>query len=339
MLAVDAKSLLAPKKSLAVQLEDPCFFMVDFDFEERAVVFSRARPEWFHDKLRLSAYDLPLDSLISFPIDLVLDALPLTVSPNINYLFHLPFCGSSFLTRHLETEAVWLLRDPASLDAVFRKRRDCEYPAFIHQARHIALTCLNRRFADRSTVVRTAGYYPRMVEPLVESQTFRSGILLFSNPEHYLIQVLKSAERRRHVRLLMTSEICSVTEKMGQGLDTLPDSAVAALFWLHHIETIQRVANGRVRSLNCELLFADPERALSLVAGALDIPDLLVTTERARALQSTHAKTGEAFDVERQAGSLDALRSAYRSELRAAEEILERSNATAMLADLEAMSV
>jgi hypothetical protein len=334
-----AQSQAAPRP-LSAELEDACFYLVDYDFEGRAAVFSRARPEWFEDRLRLSAFDLPLESLTSVPISAMRAALPSApTEPAINYLFHLPFCGSSFLTRHLEDDAVLLIRDPASLDAVFRKQPGREYPPFIQEVRDLTLACLNRRLGSRTTVVRTAGYYPDMLEPLIQSPTFRSGMLLYCSPEHYLLQVLKSAERRRHVRALMAPELSFVTQAMGQKLDTLTDVSVAALFWIRFAQTALRVGRGRLRTLDCERLFADPEGSLARVAAVFGIPELRRATQRAGAIRATHAKTGESFGIGERAATLEEARAAYRSELAAAEEILVQANAAGLMAELASMSL
>lgn len=339
MPADNAHSRAAPRP-LSAELADACFYLVDFDFEGRAAVFSRARPEWFEGRLRLSAFDLPLESLTSAPLAEVLAALPSAPSePGINYLFHLPFCGSTLLTRHLEDDAVLLIRDPASLDAVFRKQPGHEYPPFIQEVRDLTLACLNRRLGDRTTVVRTAGYYPEMLEPLIQSPTFRSGMLLYCSPEHYLLQVLKSAERRRHVRALMVADPAFVAQATRQKLDTLTDVSVAALFWVRFAQTALRVGRGRLRTLDCERLFADPEGSLARVAAVFGLPELRRATQRAEEIRSKHAKTGESFGIGERNATLEEARAAYRSELAAAEEILRQANAAGLMTELALMSM
>lgn len=325
--------------SLAAALEDPCFFLVDFDFEADTAVFSRAQREWFRDKLRLSAFDFPIESLVALPTRPVLRLLPseAELSPTINYLFHLPFCGSSFLTRHLEhNDEILLLRDPAALDAVFRTRGSNQYPTHIHELRRLTLTCFGRTSEASTPVVRTAGYYPRMIEPLIASPTFRAGLLLYSSPEHYLLQVLKSVERRRHVRLLMVDELPFVLERTGQPLATLTDVEVAALFWVHHVEMILRVAGDRLRTLDCERLFADPDDTVASVCRIFGTTSQ-GPSEQAGRLRSTHAKTGESFSLEMRERTLAHGLNVHDFELKAAQPILQAADATAMLARLDAM--
>lgn len=337
----DAAEHPLPREPLSKQLEDPCFYLVDFDFAARMMVFCRGRPEWFAERLRISAFDLPIQSLIWVPFDAVLARPSLGPDePSINYCFHLPFCGSSFLTRHLEHESVLLLRDPASLDAVFRRTAGSPYPPDITRLREVTLALLNRRLGARATVVRTAGYYPKMVSHLVESPTFRSAVFIYSSPEHYLAQILKSHERRRHARLLMTSRQSFVRERTGERLATLTDAAVAALFWLSAVENIVRIADDdgqrRLRTLDCEVLLAQVETTIPRVCALFGIEGLSLGEAQVRALGATHAKTGQSFTLSQREQELTRVGAAHDDEIKAGVELLRAANSDALMAALAA---
>ncbi|MBI1788022.1 MAG: hypothetical protein HYR60_10805, partial [Acidobacteria bacterium] len=169
--------------SLPQRLRDPYFYLADFDFEEEMMVFALSRRTEFPRSLRLSASDFPLDNLRCVPFERVyreMDWGPQV--PSLNYLLHLPFCGSTLLTRYLE-HATLMLRDPVSLNALYFKDEErTKFPASILKLRRATFRLLNRRVEDRATIIRTAGYHPELIPHLVGSPAFRSSVFLYASP-------------------------------------------------------------------------------------------------------------------------------------------------------------
>ncbi len=345
-LEVRAKQRM-PRFSLSKQIRDPYFYPVDFDFQEEMMVFAFAEDAAFCRSLRLGAYDFPIENLKWVPFGHVYHEtgrIRDSQVPSTNYLFHLPFCGSTLLTRFLE-DSTLMLRDPVSLDALyFKDDKGTKFPASISRLRDVTLTLLNRRPEDRAIVVRTAGYHPELIEHLVKFRTFRSSLFLFASPRYYFAQVLKSPERRKHARLLFARRKAYTRAKTGEGLETLTDAAVVALSWIFSVEIVLRLAAGdrtkRHYTLDCEEFLAHRLKTLPRVSAAFGIEHVSLEPGRAREIDSVHAKFGQRFgEAQRRAESRRA-EAAHNQEIETGLELINKVDPRGqLLAGLKRLSV
>jgi hypothetical protein len=319
-----------PRTSLATRLLDPLFYLVDFDFADEGVVFAQARPEHFTRSLRLNAGDFPLASLRWVPFERVYrHVAAVSGETSINYLFHLPFCGSSLLTRYLEGSTL-MVRDPVSLEALYVKRARERFPRSVVRLRRAALALLSRRAGDRAIVVRTAGYYPEMIDQLVRPPTCRAGLFLYASPDHYFAQVLKSPVRRKQVRLLFSERRAYVASRAGERLELLSDADVVALSWMFAGEIVLRAASRRphrLRTLDCAALFtsrASRARAVEQVGRSFGVEHLRLSAARVRAIESRHAKLGKRFDASQRSREARQAAIAHGAEIRSGRALLDR---------------
>lgn len=326
-----------------MQLQDPFFYLVDFDFADEGMIFAHGRPEHFCNSLRLNVRDFPTGSLRWVPYGRVYHNLGrVPCEPSINYLFHLPFCGSSLLTRYLERSSL-MVRDPASLESLYIRSDGEGFPHGVPQLRRAALKLLSRRLDDRPVVVRTGGYYPEMIRQLVRPSTCRSALFLYADPAYYVAQVLKSQARRRHARLLFASRQTYVRARTGERLELLTDAEVVALSWCFAAGIVLEVAQrGRspVRTLDCGELFARRDRTLASVCRSLGVEETGLSRARMRAIESTHAKLGHEFDGRRRRSETRRAAAAHDGEIRAAQTLLEKLDpGGALLAGLRSLSL
>ena len=313
-------------------LGDPYFLPVDIDVEDARMVFVRGSAMAFRGRLRLSAIDFPLEALVAIPIRRVLAHVALLPrGARTHFLFHLPFTGSTFLTRLLEGPTMNLLRDPACLDAVFQGELRLRSGETTDEIRAAVLALLDRPVAGAATVVRTAGYHPEMVGPLARASTCRGALFLYSEPEDFLLQVLKSGRRRSDLRHLVVNLAYTPAER--EGLAKLLDVEVAVRFWAQMVRAVLDTEGALVRALSCDELFACPTEVAARVATWLGISPATLAAD-ASATLGTHAKDGHPFNAEQRARSLADGLVRHAEELRAARSLLESVGAPALLARL-----
>lgn len=314
--------------SLAERLRDPWFCPVDFDFQGNTIVFAATQPTSFPQSLRLNVRDFALETLRELPLDRVYDQIDWNSQrPSINYLFHLPFCGSSLLTRYLE-DSTLMLRDPVSLKVLYVKTENhTKFPASISKFRKATLALLNRRPADRAIFLRTAGYYPQIIKYLSSSPTFRAAIFLYASPEYYFAQVLKSSERRKHARILFSQRKRYVEAKTGEKLETLTDASVVALCWIFgaekFIELARQNPKGQLRTLESESFFSNTEKTIQRICSLFDIDKSRINVN-IRDIESTHAKTGQAFSAEQRRCEVEHALAMHKLEIASGMNLLHK---------------
>jgi hypothetical protein len=314
-----------PETFLKRRLRDPYFYLADFDFETEMMVFAEAHPLHFARSLRVTAADFPPRALRWLPFGRVYKEIDWTPQrPSINYLFHLPFSGSTLLTRYLE-RGTFMVRDPVSLHALYLKDgHSTPFPRSIRRLRRATLSLLNRPLRNRPTVVRTGGYHPEISAPLVASPTSRAALFLYLAPEEYLAQVLKSAERRQHARILAGRRRAYVARKCGARMSKLSDGDVAALSWAFTIEKILDLAAqpGAVRTLDCARLLEDRQRTLAAVCALFGIDADGLGPAHIREVEHRHAKSGKTFGAGERAAAIRQAVASSETEIASGLDLL-----------------
>jgi hypothetical protein len=315
-------------QDLGTRLEDPYFFPADFSLSSGYAVLAKASLSAFRNSLLVRAQDYPLSALTAVPTCELIDAVqaPGLARQPIYYLFHLPFSGSTLLTRHMEATSV-VIRDPSCLYALFAASPGGDpLPDNIAALRAATLRLLARPFPEGPTLVRTAGSFPEMICPLGSSETFGAAIYLYTGPAEFTAQVLKFPKRRRDLRVLMrySREDYAIT-RTGRGVRDLSDGALAGLLWIYTAKTILRraeAAPGRLWSLTSETVMADPEAAAARISAALDFAYLATPAATRESIAGQHAKTGVAYDRAAQQAEKEAAHVAYAAEIDLALETI-----------------
>jgi hypothetical protein len=300
------------------------------DFEREMMVFAHSRPVHFTKCRQVTAHDFPLNSLQSVSFAAVLKGLG--KRPNqasLNYLFHLPFSGSTLLSKYLE-EWAFVIRDPAFLHSLYLPKLAAPlFPDEIARLRTAALQLLGRRFEDRKTVVRVGGYWPAMIRPLVRSPTFRAAVFLYVKPGQFLAQVLKRPSRRRDMRDLLAARKSYVRLKTGETLERLTDADVALLFWHLSIENVLANSGGdkTIRTLDCDAFLKRRHRYLDFVCRLFEIAaDQTMHGKKLAHLQTHHSKERRAFDYQHRRRDLASASSIYGGEIASALSAAGRWN-------------
>lgn len=304
--------------SLQDRLADPYYYLADFSFSDAIAVFAWATPEHFRTSLLLTVESFPAETLSVVGLDDLLSTPRPEVGAGLRYLFHLPFCGSTFLTRWLETSAIQL-RDPVSLYAVFVDNPDGEpFPPFIEPLRSFTLSLAARPFPTAPTVVRAAGSFPEIMVPLCTAEYFAAAVFLFLSLEDYAAQVLKTSKRRADCRaLLARSKAGYVLARTERRSEDLPDAELVALSWLYSIEQALAVeaATGRMAALDGARLFQHPRKAARAVCNWYGVDFQAPETQVEAVLASRHAKTGDAYSMAVRRDELEAASSRFGPEL------------------------
>jgi hypothetical protein len=277
--------------------------------------------------LKLSVKEFPLGRLREASLADVrslLDALGKAPSPQ--FLFHLPFCGSTLLS-HFLVEADWcVLRDPAVLAAAFQ--REDGKPLHMDDAEHLrALVTglLAQCFGARPKVVRTAGYYPAMISRVRAHCPDARMLFVFADPEFFLLQILKDQARRADMRMLS-----------GNGGAGLSDADCAIDFWMKAARHALQVEGG--------IGTVDAAKLLTLHAPAFDaiqawLGGAPADVETALRKLSRHAKTGGIFDLKVEEARLHAEGKREHEQLAAAMRRFEAGGGYALLASLHDRSI
>lgn len=305
--------------TLSQRVSDPLFLLLDFDLDDDLAVFVQASPADLDRCLRLSAFDFPLRDLVAVPIVALNASVTGPLPGSVNFLFHIPFCGSSYLTRHLEGGAAHLLRDPACLDAVFQTNHPQD-GVRLECVRRLTLALLARRFPDMPTIVRTAGYHPSMMARLASSLACGSSLFLYAKPMTFILQVLKDARRCADLRHLMRT--ASGTLGHPALMDDASSAEMAALFWVQAASAALDSGGLGARTLSAEVLFENPDEALLAVAAHFAVRrDRLQGASGAD--RGLHAKTRALFDPEVELREHNALRQRHADILLRCEALLE----------------
>lgn len=312
-----------PERSLEISLRDPNFYLVDLDFKHKMMAFAYSRPTDFTKSSQITAQSFPLSRFRFVSFTEVFNELT-EEKPNqgsLSYIFHLPFSGSTLLSKCLE---LWspVLRDPAFLHSLYLPRLAApKFPDEIERLRSTALQLLSRRFKDRKTIVRTGGYWPVIIRPLVLSSTFHSAIFLYIKPNQYLAQVLKSPSRRKDMRELLAKKKNYVRQKTGLTIKCLTDADVALLFWALSVENILKNAEEgkEIRMLDYDTFLKNPSYYLTHICALLDISaDQTRQSAKLAKILARHSKGGETFDYQDRNREIAKLVSIYRDEIASA---------------------
>jgi len=255
----------------------------------------------------------------------------------LNFIFHIAHCGSTLLARAMELERRTLvLREPFPLrqlgaEAATTPTGPRDAPVW---RRCLALTAalLGRRYADDQAVIVKANVPVNFIlRPLMSLHPDSRGLLLYTGLERYVLSVLKTPMHRRWV-----GNVCrqlaggiQATPELGQpDLRQLSTPQAAACLWAAQMLRFRSalVQSSRLRSLDCETFFAQPEQTLtrSLQHFGVDLPSAEAGRIAASELFSHHAKdTARRYSRETRERELDQLRASLAGDLEAARQWVE----------------
>lgn len=268
-----------------------------------------------------SGYSLPLPAILGLA-----HALP-RAEGRLRYVFHSAFCCSTLVARALELPGTsFALKEPAMYLALAELWRGGEP----HGASPSAMLALVQAFAGRSwepqevVVVKPSDACNNLIEPLLARDRGAQALLLSSSLPDLLLAVLKSPGRRKwtHERLpaaVHDARALGVLDEVDP--TALDDAARAAYLWLvqQHafLDAVRRLGPGRVRTLGCDLLLAEPLATMERLAAFFGLAPPPGRLEAAVAeCFAAHAKAPDhAYDARARAEDQAAAREEHAREL------------------------
>lgn len=294
---------------------------LDFDFYDNEAILVKTCHQELNSRLRLSALDFPPDRLIATPIAEFNEAADnLDCSRNINFLFHLPFSGSTFLTRFLEVDGITLYREPACIDALFQTVKASDPPE-LEKLRLSVLRFLSRE--DSGVVwVRTAGYRPEMYGPLTIGPHCSSALLLYEDLETFSVQVLKDSRRRRDLKIVMQKQADYFYRNWKINLQDLAIPQYISLFWLDAIKRFCNLPVKRKCVLKSKVLFNDTLATITRLKNLNGFE--FCSPPKTSGVFNKHSKTGKKFDKVTRNNEIKINMEAYAEEIQSATDFMFR---------------
>lgn len=253
--------------------------------------------------------------------------MELSANPPLGFLFHSAFCGSTLLTRALSHRGAAMgLSEPVLLNDVVGFRRRGAEPRAVARLADLATRALGRPFAmGEKVVVKPSNVVNPLAELLLALRPESPALFLYAPLETFLISVArKGLPCRLWVRELLAGYLRDGFVSLGFEAEDYfrqTDLQVAAVGWLAQHACFHRLAAkvgpGRIRSLDANVMTAQPFAAISAAARHLGI------ALDAQAVEgivsgpsfSRHSKSGQSFSPESRTAEYAAAREAYGAEI------------------------
>jgi hypothetical protein len=246
----------------------------------------------------------------------------------VNFIFHVAHCGSTLLARALDlpgrslvVREPYALRQLAAQAAAPGGLRD---PAGWRRCLRLVAGLLGRTWDAAERPVVKANVPVNFILPeLMDVAAGNRGILLFAGLDRYLLSVLKTPRHRQWVVNVLgqlAGGVGATAPLTPEDLAGLTAPRAAACLWVaqHARFAAALAADDRLRSLDCEDLFARPGAVLTAAARHFG---LALTAEEAAAIAGgelfrRHAKDPERpFDPAAREAELAGLERAMGAEL------------------------
>lgn len=260
--------------------------------------------------------DLPAEICLTLPSD-----------ARLGFIFHSAFCGSTLLTRALSCPDIAMgLSEPVLLNDLVGFRRRGADPRAVARMADLSTRLLARPFGpDETTIIKPSNVVNPLAELLLAMRPGANAIFLYAPLETFLVSVArKGLACRLWVRELLIGYLRDGFVSLGfepedHFLQT--DLQIAAVGWLaqhaHFQQLAGRFGPGRIRSLNADLLNAQPAEGLAAATAHLRIS--LNDSEIAKIVSgptfTRHSKFGQSFTPERRAEEYAAARMAHQEEI------------------------
>lgn len=234
-------------------------------------------------------------------------------SAPVHFIFHSAYCCSTLLARAFDVPGVSMgLKEPVLLNDIvgWRHRGGStiegrKIAMVLDQSLHM----LGRPFAaGEAVVIKPSNLINPLAPVMLRMRPDAQALLLHAPLETYLGSIARKGLWGRHwvrdllVKLLIEGQIDLGFEQ--EDYLKLTDIQVAAVGWLaqhaHFQRLVAQFGPDRVRTLNSEMLMADPARALGALAQHFRLP---MDTDAIAAIASgpvftRHSKFGTDFDAE-----------------------------------------
>jgi hypothetical protein len=241
-------------------------------------------------------------------------------------IFHTAYCGSTLLSRYLGSSGhFFVCREPTALTQLsFRKYANFGDIDLSRWTRALGVTLALLTRTPQPGQVPVIKLHPachNLFDELLSTMPDSRGLVLYSDLETFLVQTLKTPERRSWDRTKVRFELEEMRE-----IDTaaMSDAQRCAYLWLAQIQTCRQALERyptRLRSMNCQALFERPADTLETVAAFFDKPFSREVTDEIIARESrVHAKNREGFNADTRARLKKDLGRKHADEIKAGVE-------------------
>jgi hypothetical protein len=297
-------------------------------FEGGSAIFMPMDREAYHRSIFLDGRISPAASrTMKVPAGALVD--PARKPAPTGWIFHVAHCGSTLLARALDRrETNLVLREPLAL----RQMALSPDPA------GLALTAamLSKRYrAELPTIVKANVPVNFLLPELAAVDPGARAIFLYATLGDYVLAILRSDNHRQWLR--------GVTAQLAAHLGDLAahsDSERCAALWLAQMRAFSAAMAllPEARSLDAEILFADPRRVLKAAAAHLAVP--MSDGEAGEIVEgplfATYSKNPEQpFDNEARLARRSALEAPLAEELAQARRWIESAGGESAVALLE----
>lgn len=297
--------------------------------ERRADFVGMDRADYDRARFLYPAYFEPFPKR-AVDLDALLALAPSHLSPpRVRHIFHIGYCGSTLLTLCLAAlEQCMVLREPwtyFSLDRLVRSYVSVGEVEPFSSLIDLVLSTASRTFPPAKVVVVKPGSSCNQLIPrLLRSTGGQPALLLYSDLEMYLCQVLKSESRRRRISARAHELAREPQYWQPSTFDGPPpsgDARSAAFVWLWQMFNFTRALSGAwgpsLRTLNASSFLAAPVQTVAMLARHFGIGiDAETLAERLDPLMRCHAKhPAQPFDSDALQHELRRTKARHRDEL------------------------
>ena len=291
---------------MALAIDDPRWFPIDYDLARRAFVMREVELERIGEAAFLDQrMGVSLEGAREIPAARLAGADP---SANPAFLFHTAFCGSTLLARALHAPPLSVaLKEPLvlmKLSAAARAARDADALAVVHQDLDAALALLRRPWTAQGRVlVKPTNVVNSLIPLILRGQR---AILLYSSLREFIVSCCKKLpQAETRIRWMAQSLIHGTRLQRALGVPSdhpfnFVESCV--LTWHAQIEryalALADDAGDALRTLDMRAMLAAPADAVAASARWMGLDAALQGLEPrvAREFSRNAKSTGEAFD-------------------------------------------
>lgn len=292
---------------MRADLDDPSWFAADYIAASRAFEFVRVPMQAIREA---SFLDRRLHADWSGAVRLDSAATRDVHAHEPSFLFHTAFCGSTLLSRALDTGARSIaLKEPLVLHSLATAARRASWPhgaADITEDLDRALALLARPWSPGGRVLlKPANQANTLLPDLLLARPGAPAVLLFSKLEAFLVSCFKKGpDARQPIEWMAQALLHGTTLATKLGIEpSRPLNLVeaAALAWFaqmeHYARALEHDAASRLRTLDVDALLDDPLQATASAAAFL-LLDADGLEQRVQAVFAADAKqTSRAYDA------------------------------------------
>lgn len=235
------------------------------------------------------------------------DVLPIA-GARLNFVFHSAYCCSTLVANCYDRAGrCYPLKEPTLLNDIVGWRLRGGDPKAIGTVLSDGLAQLARPYAPGEIgIIKPSNLINGLAPAMMQLRPEAKVLLLFAPLDHYLASIAgKGLWGRLWVRELLSKQLAEgyvPFDFTPQQYFEQSDLQVAAVGWLaqhHHFARMAAQWPDRVRTLNSEVLVAEPERALAALDALFGIGDSdAARAEVVATVFSRHAKFDDAFTPE-----------------------------------------